>query len=221
MKQGAVLGYSMWDSPSDGAGPFRALFPLTKPIINYNDFDLIDALVLWGGSDISPSLYERTPIKNSGPANPSQRDLFEWELIRIAKETNTPIIGICRGAQLLCAYAGGILIQHVTGHTHDHPVTTNAGITMSSSSSHHQMMGLANTTHKLIAWSTKHQSTTYLPDCFESSQLEKRSVKEPEVVHFPTLNAIAIQGHPEWMMKTDPFVEWCLKVVANTLFKGD
>ena len=83
--------------------------------------ELIDGLMLCGGADIDPSFYgaERHPeTRGTVP----ERDAFEIALTRAALERDVPLLGICRGMQLLNVACGGTLIQHLpddVGHT-DH-----------------------------------------------------------------------------------------------------
>ena len=70
-----------------------------------------DGLVLCGGEDLDPKYYgqENTAC---GPIDP-QRDAVEWALIDAFVKAGKPIMGICRGHQVLNAYFGGTLIQHM------------------------------------------------------------------------------------------------------------
>lgn len=74
--------------------------------------DLADALMLVGGSDIDPSAYgaERHPETT---ATVPERDRFELALVRAAAERDMPVLGICRGMQLLNVAFGGTLLQHL------------------------------------------------------------------------------------------------------------
>lgn len=216
MKKNMILGYAPIGAPANGIGPFEAIFDKGRLIRSYSDFDLIDGLVLWGGQDISPSLYKETPISTSGPARPNARDLFEWECIKLATQKNLPIIGICRGAQLLCAYAGGKLIQDVQNHTGNHSITTVEGVTLTTCSYHHQMMFPYDIKHELLAWSTNKLSNTYVPDNEIAKRME--NLREPEVVYFPSINGIGIQGHPEWERKENPLLKWFLNQILEKCF---
>src|SRR2546430_2217866 len=89
--------------------------------------DAIDALRLAGGGDVHPSSYgpDREP---ETPGTTLVRDEFEIALARGALERDMPVLGICRGMQLLNVALGGTLVQHLpqaVGHGH-HP--TRPGI---------------------------------------------------------------------------------------------
>ncbi len=83
--------------------------------------ELIDGLMLAGGADIDPCTYgENAHSETSGTV--PQRDRFEVGLVRGALERDMPLLGICRGMQLLNVACGGTLLQHVPeryGH-HEH-----------------------------------------------------------------------------------------------------
>jgi GMP synthase-like glutamine amidotransferase len=215
MKAEMVAGYSPSGSPT-GVGPFKDLFPKTREMKLFAEFEFIDILILWGGADISPSLYKAERISSSGPEEPSERDLYEWELMRRAYANNIPIIGVCRGAQLLCAFAGGQLIQDVDGHRSAHNITTSEGDTLMQPGDHHQMMWPYDVNHKLLAWSEHSLGTTYSPEGGSSDDLEARRVKEPEIVWFPDIKGLAIQGHPEWgTYEGSKYIEYCLKLIKE------
>ena len=153
-------------------------------------------LVVWGGGDISPSLYNRdVSLKTGATSKPSSRDVMEWNLMKAAVDKGMDIIGICRGAQMLCALAGGHLIQDVTNHAgDDHYITLNTGEMIQVCSVHHQMMYPWDVEHKMIAWSTENLSHHYM-----DVNTKVNVPCEPEQVYFPTVKGHAIQWHPEFM----------------------
>ena len=71
--------------------------------------DEMDGLVLQGGADLAPETYGEEPIGRW--LGDRKRDLYEIRLIELALERNLPILGICRGMQLLNAFYGGTLYQ--------------------------------------------------------------------------------------------------------------
>ena len=95
----------------------------------------LDGLILAGGGDLDPALYGAEPDPRTARVNPA-RDAGEVALLRAAIEADLPTLGICRGMQLMSAYAGGALVQHLdTAEAHigppgayvRHPVDTVAG----------------------------------------------------------------------------------------------
>jgi gamma-glutamyl-gamma-aminobutyrate hydrolase PuuD len=214
-----ILGYSPWGN-AHSIAPFNQLFDQSKDCFKYG-MEGIDAFILWGGTDIHPSLYNEEPNTYSGaPREPSERDLFEWTALKYCKANNIPTIGICRGAQMQCAFAGGKLFQHVTGHTSgNHPMETTDGQILSTTSAHHQMLDLRNTNHELLAWSKNNLSKVYYGrDSASEAFTHSAAFREPEVVYFPDIKGLAIQGHPEWAHEEGPFVKYCLDKVQEYLF---
>jgi putative glutamine amidotransferase len=74
--------------------------------------DPLDALVLAGGADVDPAAYGAEPHHCTTGTRP-ERDAAEIPLARRALERDIPVLGICRGMQLLNVALGGTLIQHL------------------------------------------------------------------------------------------------------------
>ncbi len=83
--------------------------------------DLLDGLVLAGGVDVDPASYGQEP-HSSTAGWVSERDVFELELAARALERDLPLLGICRGMQVLNVARGGTLLQHLPDvvHHEDH-----------------------------------------------------------------------------------------------------
>ncbi|MCX3059771.1 gamma-glutamyl-gamma-aminobutyrate hydrolase family protein [Streptomyces beihaiensis] len=75
----------------------------------------LDGLIVAGGPDVDPSVYGARRDPRTGPAA-EERDAWEIALIRAALTSGTPLLGICRGMQLLNVALGGTLRQHIDGH---------------------------------------------------------------------------------------------------------
>ena len=78
----------------------------------------LDGLVIAGGADVEASRYDATPHPTSQTPRPS-RDSWELALARVSGERDLPLLGICRGMQIMAVAAGAALVQHlpdVVGH---------------------------------------------------------------------------------------------------------
>jgi putative glutamine amidotransferase len=140
--------FGVWDIPSavlprgylDGVVAAGGMPVLLPPVGDWEPGHLsnLDGLIIAGGADIDPSCYDAVRDPATGPARPD-RDGSEWALLDLAAKLGIPLLGVCRGMQLLNVVLGGTLHQHVpdrTGTT-DHlpapgtfgrvPVTVAAG----------------------------------------------------------------------------------------------
>ncbi|MDQ3434503.1 MAG: gamma-glutamyl-gamma-aminobutyrate hydrolase family protein, partial [Actinomycetota bacterium] len=100
--------------------------------------DRIDALILAGGADVDPHSYGARPHEETGDTWP-ERDRFELAMTHRALERDIPLLGICRGMQMLNVACGGTLVQHLpdslgqSDHRHtpgtfgDHEVSLEPG----------------------------------------------------------------------------------------------
>lgn len=195
MKQ-LVLGYSPYSFP----GNFFPFSPTFKEFerLDYTKPKDCTAIVLWGGTDINPKYYNEEPHSTNGYIPDSSRDQDEWQWMDDAISANVPIIGICRGAQFLCAKAGGKLIQHMHGHHGSHTILTDDGWKYNASSDHHQAMMPGGTDHHLKAWAED---------------------GIPEIVYFPKIRGLAIQSHPEWEDSSNTVIEYELDLVKKLINK--
>ncbi|WP_374077986.1 gamma-glutamyl-gamma-aminobutyrate hydrolase family protein [Bdellovibrio bacteriovorus] len=94
---------------------------LNKEDLDVNQYaDVLDGLVLQGGVDICPSLYGEEPI----PAMENQRtdpvrDRYEIKLLKAFAKRQKPVLGICRGFQLMNVFKGGTLFQDLPSQRPD------------------------------------------------------------------------------------------------------
>ena len=156
--------------------------------------DLLDGLILAGGVDVDPATYGASALPTTDPPN-TERDAFELALARRALERDLPLLGICRGMQVMNVAAGGTLHQHVDNPIHrrtlgqfvDHEVRLEdgslaaraAGETVHPSKSHH------------------HQAVDALGEGFV---VTGRSPEDdlPEAIEDPERRyALGVQWHPE------------------------
>ena len=97
------------------SGGLAAMLPPDEPEQAAATVARLDALVIAGGPDVDPARYgaERDP-RTGPPAH--ARDTWELALIDAALSAGVPLLGVCRGMQLLNVALGGTLVQHVEGH---------------------------------------------------------------------------------------------------------
>jgi putative glutamine amidotransferase len=97
-----------------GAGGL-ALMVAPEPELVSDPDDLlhrIDGLIVSGGVDVDPGSYGAEPHPETKGSTP-ERDQFEIALIRRAAELDLPVLGVCRGMQVLNVAFGGTLLQHL------------------------------------------------------------------------------------------------------------
>lgn len=103
------------------AGGIATLLP-PQPVdaeIARRVLDGLNGLVITGGKDVNPAAYDQQPHPETDQPG-TERDLWEFMLLREALDRRLPVLGICRGAQVLNVALGGTLHQHlpdVIGHS--------------------------------------------------------------------------------------------------------
>lgn len=202
---------------------FIELFDDCESFMKPDDWSPVagDVLVLHGGADISPTLYGSMASQHGCKLlTPSNRDNTEWNFLKKAVEFNVPSIGICRGAQLSCAFNGGTLFQHVGGHEIDHHnMMTTDGRTIATNTIHHQMMRLKGTKCELIAWANPPLSNVYEVGPGEEPATDIEKLREPEIVWFPVTKTLAFQGHPEMIHRKHPYYTYCSELVEKYILR--
>jgi gamma-glutamyl-gamma-aminobutyrate hydrolase PuuD len=212
---------------SDEGWPFDSLFDKVVVAKEIEDLQTNDgALILWGGEDIWPGFYGQEANATVYKKTPSVRDLVEVDLLERAIEIGLPIIGICRGHQLVAATRpGGKLIQHVENHGGNyHKMELYDGSFLTGNSIHHQMVYPWDLEEpwELLAW-TYGLSGLYIGENEEDVQFPEKarkngSIIEPEAMWFPKIKAFTVQGHPEMCNNVlNRYVQWCLKEVQSRI----
>lgn len=121
--QEAVLLSRSYVEAVQSAGGLALMLPPDERLLDRPEeaLDLIDGLLLAGGADIDPATYGQQAHPETVETVP-ERDRFEIALVRAAVERDMPVLGICRGMQLINVAYGGTLLQHLPerfGH-HEH-----------------------------------------------------------------------------------------------------
>lgn len=159
----------------------------------------LDVLILTGGEDISPSRYGAEPSPKLGTVN-DPRDRFDTRLLAAARRRNLPVVGICRGCQLLNVGFGGSLWQ-------DLPSEFPAGGVKHRNVRHMVSIApdsrLARATGKTEATvnSFHHQAVRDLAPGFRITAQSPDGVVE--AIECDTYPAIGVQFHPERMLCED------------------
>jgi putative glutamine amidotransferase len=96
------------------AGGLALIVPPDDEVAEHPEtlLDKLDALILIGGADVDPGTYGAAPDPHTGPTRP-ERDRFELALAYGAMERGMPLLGICRGGQMVNVACGGTLHQHL------------------------------------------------------------------------------------------------------------
>ncbi|HEY7453813.1 MAG TPA: gamma-glutamyl-gamma-aminobutyrate hydrolase family protein [Thermoleophilaceae bacterium] len=156
--------------------------------------DLIDGLILAGGSDIDPGSYGAQPAPETKGSWP-ERDRFEIALGTRALERDMPLLGICRGMQMLNVIQGGTLNQHLPGlelHRHTPGVFTDHRVRLESGSLAERVVGGEHTEVK----SAHHQGLEVLGEGVSASGYADDGVVE--AIELPESSfAVGVLWHPE------------------------
>ena len=123
----AVLLHRVYVDCVVAAGGIPVLLP---PVSDAYDrlVSTVDGLVLTGGADVEPERYgqEQHPTTYTRP----NRDAFEFGLLSAAREQGKPVLGVCRGLQVISVALGGTLVQHLPearGSTEHQPAPATFG----------------------------------------------------------------------------------------------
>jgi len=206
---------------------------LTEPVktfaIGYGDADWLtrdenfiassiedaELVIFPGGADINPELYgEQVGSFTHFYTHMDERQLSYYRPY-IGKKK---FFGICRGLQLLTAMAGGKLVQH-SNHPYFHRITTYDGKILGTNSLHHQqayLLDMPEKDYRLLAWA-ENLSPTHLDGTDSEYPLEE-TYKEPEVVYYPNIGAMGIQGHPEMGGMPQETRNWLIEQIKTHLF---
>lgn len=183
--------------------------PIMLPIIGDEDaikdaLSICDGLILSGGPDIDPIHYGQPIHRLCGEIN-EPRDDFEFKLMKAAKAQDIPILGICRGIQMINVYFGGTLFQDVSLKDKDviqHSQKGSRGkgcqtITVEENSFFHQILdstAYVNSYH--------HQSIDQVAPGFKVTAVAVDGIVE--AIEHEDKKIYGVQFHPEMMHENDP-----------------
>lgn len=155
----------------------------------------LDGVVLAGGADLDPQLYGEAPHPETTGLRP-ERDAAELPLLRAALDRDLPVLGICRGMQLMSVLAGGSLVQHlpdVVGHERHRPAPGVYGlhdVRLEPGSRAHEILG-----DRVSVPSYHHQGLASAGSLTVTGWADDDT---PEVVEDPERRfALGVLWHPE------------------------
>lgn len=169
----------------------------------------LDGILLTGGADIGPDRYGMASETEEFPPEP-QRDDFELNLLAAAANEGIPVLGICRGLQMVNVFTGGTLHQHIPEHAKfDLPTTTLSHLVeFTEGSTLGEIYGAS-----LEVNSLHHQTVNRVGDNLVVTASAHGTV---EGLEHETLPIVAVQWHPE-MLPTrtkDPIFSWLVTQAA-------
>ena len=190
--------------PGRGAGPVVVALLTSRESERCGDAGRIHGVLLTGGGDIDPARYGEAPAPETYGVDP-EADTFELGLVHAARSSGLPLLGICRGLQVLNVALGGTLVQHIGGRPgledHGrpgagevvHPVSISAGSRLADALGGIEVMGSCHH-HQAVAQVGRGLRVTARTrdGIVEGLELEG----EPWVV--------AVQWHPEDTAAADP-----------------
>jgi len=171
----------------------------------------LDGLLLTGGADLDPALYDEESETDDFPPEP-ERDAFELALLKGAGALDLPVLGICRGLQLVNVAAGGSLHQHVEAHAgFDRPPATELHhVQFAADTQLHGMYGARRSVNSL-----HHQTVKELgAELIVAAMADDGTI---EGIEHPDLPVIAVQWHPEMMngAAEDPIFAWLVDAATQ------
>ncbi|BBY65519.1 gamma-glutamyl-gamma-aminobutyrate hydrolase family protein [Mycolicibacterium helvum] len=181
--------------------------------------DRLDGLLITGGQDVHPDLWGGDPSIVDAQADPRrdanvhdyERDVYEIALIRAAVRRHLPVLGICRGNQVLNIALGGTLVADVPidtiVHAAEEPPPTpghdNHIVSFVDSSLARSIYGPSARTNSLHHQAVKDCGTGLIA----SGRTADGSI---EAIEMPGQPVLGVQWHPEWHMTLDPVFVWLI-----------
>jgi putative glutamine amidotransferase len=167
----------------------------------------VDGIIFPGGGDFDPAYYHEKPIPQMGSVN-APRDTFEMRLLHLAAENGVPVLGICRGLQLINIAFGGSLYQDIPAQYYDKSVSHRQK--KSNNEPSHSVIVEDSTVFSkivgekiLMVNSAHHQAVKRLADGFTISGKAADGIVEAMEKMDSTHWILGVQFHPEQLIHKD------------------
>ena len=196
------------------AGGLPVHLPMEADPLDFTDH--LHGVLLTGGADIEPSHYGHVPDGNG--FYESERDAFELRLLDGAVEQELPVLGICRGLQLVNIHAGGTLHQHLPDHARYDlaPHTRIHEVHFEPETRLSLLYGRSpNADEAIKVNSLHHQTVNRLGDGLKVGARSEDGVVEG--VEKPGADLLAVQWHPEMLTEPEPVFDWLIRQAAKRL----
>lgn len=189
-----------------GGIPF--IIPITTDVTeNKEIMQNIDGVILTGGEDVDPKYFNETPIKEMGSISP-YRDIQEMCIAKIALTNNIPILGICRGIQVLNIAAQGSIYQDIYSQIPNANLIKHSQNAPKWYATHEVRIEENTKLHQIINKRTirvnsfHHQAVKDVCEEFTIAAKSEDGIIEA-IEHKNNDFAIGIQWHPEVMWEKD------------------
>ncbi|MDR1500146.1 MAG: gamma-glutamyl-gamma-aminobutyrate hydrolase family protein, partial [Tannerellaceae bacterium] len=201
--------------------------PVLIPVITDMDAlrqitDNLDGLIVTGGKDVNPLWYNEDPLRQLGAVDPL-RDEYEIRLIKLAADRNIPLLGICRGEQLINVVFGGTLYQDIPSQHTARPVIKHVQQMPGAYASHNINVIRGSFLASVIGDGRKevntfhHQAVKDIAPGFRVSAYSPDSIVEA-IEAWPERPIMGVQWHPEALSANDTTM---LKLFTFMVGKAD
>jgi len=200
------------------AGGVPVLLPIIgEQAVIVEQLAVVDGLLLSGGGDIQPQLFDEEPVRELGKVLP-ERDTHELELVRLALASGKPVLGICRGCQLLNVALGGSVKQHLAEATLQHDQQSPGdyaghNVVLKNGS---RLAGLWGNT--VMTNSFHHQAINKVGPGLRITARAKDGVVEA-IEHETAAFGVGVQWHPELMITKYPAMLNLFTAFVNTAYR--
>lgn len=175
--------------------------PVAMPSAAARVVSRIDALVISGGADVDPGRYGAEPHERTSGWQP-ERDAWELALLTAAEDAGLPVLGICRGMQLMAVHRGGTLHQHtpdLVGHEAHSPGGDAYGTVEVETAAGSRLAGLVGARVEVSCH--HHQSVATHPGFTAVARAADGTVEAMEAVG--ERFCLAVQWHPETRVEVE------------------